>query len=80
MLRYRKLTANEYILTEKTFFRPELPKFSKLFIISLKKRYPLSPNFKYPMLTRLKTLLSSYYRLKELILLSYPNQSSALYE
>ncbi len=80
MPRYRKLTANKYILTEEIFFRPELSKFPKLFIINLKKKYPLLPNFEYPVLTRLRTWLSSYYRLKKLISSNYPNQPSTSYE
>ncbi len=53
MPRHGKLIANEYILTEKTLFRPEFSKFPNLFTISLKKRYPLPPDFEYPILTRL---------------------------
>ncbi len=53
MFRYKKLTANKYILTEETFFRLEFPKFPKRLITSLKKRYLLLSNFEYPILTRL---------------------------
>jgi len=41
MPRYKKSTANKYILTEETFFRPKFSKFPKLLTISLKKRYLL---------------------------------------
>ncbi len=54
MPRHKKLTVNKYILTKETSFRLELSKFSKRFIISLKKRYPLLSDFEHLILTRLE--------------------------
>ncbi len=79
MPRHGKSTANKYILTEETLFRPEFSKFPKFLIINLKKRHSLLSDFEYPILTRLGIWLSFYYCLKELIPSSHPNQPSTSY-